>query len=132
MIAFRVYGNPVPKQSFRYVKGGGYTSPRVTAWQSTVTLSAVQAMRGADPLEGELSVSLVFFLPDKRRRDLDNLSKAVLDAMNRVVYTDDQQITALRIIKLFGADPGVDVEVKGIVSDSRGIVATEYLGEGTA
>lgn len=45
-----------------------------------------------------LRVDIVACVPDKRRRDLDNLSKATLDAMAHArVYADDSQIDDLRI-----------------------------------
>ena len=45
-----------------------------------------------------LRVDIVACMPDKRRRDIDNLSKATLDAMAHArVYEDDSQIDDLRI-----------------------------------
>ena len=47
---------------------------------------------------GPLRVDIQAFRPDKRRRDLDNLLKAVLDGMTYAgVYDDDSQIVDLRI-----------------------------------
>jgi crossover junction endodeoxyribonuclease RusA len=45
-----------------------------------------------------LSVALYAYPPDKRRRDLDNLPKAVLDALTHAgVWADDEQIDSLSI-----------------------------------
>jgi len=45
-----------------------------------------------------LSVALYAHPPDKRRRDLDNLPKAVLDALTHAgVWADDEQIDMLSI-----------------------------------
>lgn len=47
-----------------------------------------------------LSVSIEAWMPDKRRRDLDNLLKATLDALTHAgVWHDDSQIDALTIIR---------------------------------
>lgn len=47
-------------------------------------------------LKGNLQVSLEFCPPDRRRRDLDNLLKSVLDAMTHAgVWLDDSQIRNL-------------------------------------
>jgi crossover junction endodeoxyribonuclease RusA len=57
-----------------------------------------------------LTVLLIARPPDRRRRDLDNLAKAVLDGMNGVLYDDDSQIDNL-IIRRGGPMPGGLVEV---------------------
>ena len=50
------------------------------------------------PLEGSLSVIISAMPPDKRRRDLDNLLKGVLDALQYAgMYADDSQIDLLTI-----------------------------------
>jgi Holliday junction resolvase RusA-like endonuclease len=108
---FSVLGNPVPKQSFRAVAGGrGYTDPRVKAWQEKVAYEARYVMDGDEPLTGDLQVSLKFYLSDRRRKDLDNLSKGVLDALNGIVFVDDRQIVDLHLQKYYDKDnPGVSV-----------------------
>lgn len=112
MLTFAVPGMPVPKQSFRVGKNGGYRDPRVTAWQEAVAVMARQAMQGNSPPKGDaIRVHLRFHLPDRRRRDCDNLSKAVLDACNGILWEDDKQITELHIRKVRSTDPGVFVEV---------------------
>ncbi len=57
--------------------------------------------RGAiSPLSCALAVELVAHPPDRRRRDLDNLCKSVLDALEHAnVYRDDAQIDDLRIVR---------------------------------
>lgn len=48
----------------------------------------------------QLRVVIAAYLPDKRRRDLDNLSKAPLDSLQAArVFDDDSQIIDLRIYR---------------------------------
>ncbi|MFW5829717.1 MAG: RusA family crossover junction endodeoxyribonuclease [Planctomycetota bacterium] len=50
------------------------------------------------PLSGRLAVAIDAHPPDRRRRDLDNAQKALLDALQHAgVYTDDSQIDDLAI-----------------------------------
>lgn len=96
-IAFFVPGEPRAKQSFRASKTGrgGFTPAYIKAWQSDVGWEGQKRMRDLgfmEPLEAcAFTVTLTFFLGDARRIDLDNLSKAVQDGLNDIVWKDDQQ-----------------------------------------
>ena len=59
--------------------------------------SALAARLGRDPpLTGRLAVHVTVCPPDRRRRDLDNVQKALLDALEHGgVYRDDAQIDLL-------------------------------------
>ena len=65
----------------------------------TDVCAALAAGRAA-PLTGRLAVCVTIFPPDRRRRDLDNAMKALLDALAHAgVYEDDSQIDDLRVIR---------------------------------
>jgi len=50
---------------------------------------------------GRLAIDIVAFPPDRRKRDLDNLPKAVLDALEAAgVYADDSAIDDLRVRRI--------------------------------
>nr|BDD45439.1 crossover junction endodeoxyribonuclease rusA [bacterium] len=54
--------------------------------------------RRVRPLEGRLAVTVKAHAPDRRVRDLDNLHKALLDAMTQAGFWDDDgQIDRLTI-----------------------------------
>lgn len=51
-------------------------------------------------LDGRLSIFLSMYPPDRRRRDLDNTLKAVLDALAHAgCYEDDEQIDEIHIVR---------------------------------
>jgi len=51
-----------------------------------------------DTITGPIKVEIIAYRPDNRKRDLDNLLKAVLDGMARgMIYEDDAQIKDLSI-----------------------------------
>jgi crossover junction endodeoxyribonuclease RusA len=59
------------------------------------------------PLVDRLSVTIVASPPDRRRRDLDNLLKSLLDALSHAsVWLDDSQVDDLRVIRAAPAKPG--------------------------
>lgn len=43
----------------------------------------------------------------KSKPDLDNIAKAVLDALNDFAYRDDSQVVKLTVEKIFAAEPGL-------------------------
>lgn len=52
------------------------------------------------PTTARLSVEIAVYPPDRRKRDLDNLPKAILDAITHAgLWEDDSQIDDLRIIR---------------------------------
>lgn len=49
-------------------------------------------------LDGRLSVFVTLFPPDRRRRDIDNVGKALMDALQHAgCFDDDEQIDVLHI-----------------------------------
>lgn len=65
----------------------------LAAWQ-------IKATGAAQPMTGRLDVRMRLHPPDNRRRDIDNVCKALLDAMQTGgVYQDDSQIDRLEIIR---------------------------------
>ena len=58
------------------------------------------AARQVRPLDGPLAVEIEVHPPDCRRRDIDNLPKALLDALQHGgAYHDDSQIISLSVTK---------------------------------
>ena len=51
-------------------------------------------------LSGRLSVKIDAYMPDRRKRDIDNINKAVLDSLTHAgVWGDDEQIDDLQVIR---------------------------------
>lgn len=49
-----------------------------------------------------------------KKPDIDNILKAVMDALNGLAYADDKQIVAVKAIKIYSAHPGVDIKIEKI------------------
>lgn len=71
---------------------------------------------GTPTLSGRLKVKIEAYMPDKRRRDLDNITKALLDALSHAnMFEDDEQIDDLHLIRMGVEKPGrVEVTVEEI------------------
>lgn len=89
-----VPGMPIAKQSFRMTwqngKAVGYQKQPVRSWQALVSASAIQ-VAGMNPVLGRLSIVLEFFIP-YNKADIDNLSKAVLDGLQGIIFENDRQV----------------------------------------
>ncbi len=64
-------------------------------------------------LEGDLRVEINFYFKDKRRHDIDNFSKAILDTLVHYgIIGDDNQITVLHLEKYYQKnDPLTVIEI---------------------
>lgn len=61
---------------------------------------AILTALGIRPMTGPLDVQVEIFPPDRRRRDLDNVQKALFDALEHGgAYINDSQIVKLAIEK---------------------------------
>lgn len=62
--------------------------------------AVLEAAQGAQKMDGRLAMLVELNPPDRRVRDIDNVTKALLDAcMKAGCYEDDSQIDDLRIVR---------------------------------
>lgn len=104
---------PLPKARARVVDGHAYTPPKTKAYEKLVAQYASLSVQ--EPLSGDLYLSMQFYRRGKLRADVDNLSKAVMDALNGIAWHDDKQVIGLHALIEYEAKcPGLIVEVKKI------------------
>ena len=112
----------IPGQPVAFARSGGngkirFTPKRQRDFMCLVRMAGAEAMRGREPMQGALEVSISSVAPipaswpKKRaadaiwrtsRPDADNIAKIVADALNMVVWQDDAQIAVLIVEKLYG------------------------------
>ena len=128
---------PKPKERPRAAIIAGrariFTPKTTEAYEKEIRKAWTKA-NGETPEEGPLRVRIYFGLPipksatkanralmvlrkvfPTKRPDLDNLCKAVLDALNEVAYKDDSQIVTMATRKNYAEVPYVKV----ILSDEK-------------
>ena len=80
------------------------------AYRHAVIAAVIEQGVSRDRINCRLAVSIDAYPPDNRRRDIDNINKALLDAIVAAeVIEDDGLIDALSIIRL---DPAKDGRVE--------------------
>ncbi len=70
---------------------------------------------GCRPVEGPVSVAVVLDIYVRRRMDVDNVAKSVLDGLNGIAYEDDDQVVELLVRKhrvKAAADERVEIEIR--------------------
>ena len=120
-IKFTVYSNAIPKGRPRFSKRGFVYTPKGTQKWETLVKVIAQGHRPPQLLDTPLRVELVFWVqrpksrpkkclyPD-RRPDLDNLGKAVVDALEGIIFTNDSRIVDKILKKRYGT-PRVEITI---------------------
>jgi len=125
-IEFKVYGDPVAQGRPRFFRKGNfvgtYDPEKSKSWKESVKWQAIEYMRNRQMINGAIRMELNFFLqrpkslPKKvikhiKRPDIDNLAKAVKDALRSICYRDDSQIVYCIITKDYAEQTGVWVRI---------------------
>lgn len=136
-ITFFVAGAPYGKGRPRVSSFGGrarmYTPEKTVAYENLVRISADIAMGSMPVITGPVSVFMRILvptpasMPKKRQKeamagllmptkkpDIDNVEKAIFDALNGVVWKDDVQVVDVTKSKRYSEKPGVWVVIKEI------------------
>jgi Holliday junction resolvase RusA-like endonuclease len=128
-LAFVVEGPPQPKERARMGAGGRWFTPKRTREYETrvanAALVAMQLLKRSGhvwPRDAAYRVELLVCFPDARKRDGDNVLKAVLDGLNprgksRMdgVWRDDSQVDTSTVVRRVDRTrPRVEVVVETI------------------
>lgn len=109
-----------------------YTPDDTAAFEQAISVIASAAMRGdRKPYAAPVHVDFVFVMPgddsawptDVTDPDLDNMEKAICDALNKIVWKDDRLMVSKRSIKICGPVPGIRVKVRDVASANADLLA---------
>jgi Holliday junction resolvase RusA-like endonuclease len=137
-VYFVVYGTPIGKGRPRATSRGGfvrmYTDAKTLGFEAAVADEARTAMSSWELFDTPMQLKLSAYYPipkswSKKKRqlavdgeiypqvkpDLDNVMKAILDALNGVVYADDSQVINLVATKRYSTDPRIEVYVHEVL-----------------
>lgn len=122
MISFFVHGQPIAQPRQRHTRTGHNYIPKdhpIHAWKDAIRSSFPT---GAAKSEGAVQLRLSFYFkrpksmkhdkPHIGKPDLDNLQKAVKDALNGIAWIDDSQVNDVAATKQYApTQPGVVVTI---------------------
>lgn len=118
----RVLTLPLPpsvNNLYRNVRGRG----RVLNKQGREYKEAVRmlAMGARLPLlRGAVKVCMTVYFPNRRRRDLDNACKIVLDSLSGLAYQDDAQVARIELTRCYdSANPRAELTVEPYTAEQR-------------
>lgn len=116
MIALRLPWPPSVNNYYRKTKQGVFLSRRGRLYRAEVRIAAV-CQRITKPLTGYLIMRVRLHPPNRRNYDMDNLLKALWDALECAgVFENDAQIKRLEMEDTFEMDNFVEVEIESFVS----------------
>lgn len=103
-IKILVPAEPIPLARVRFSGRHCYQPKRNREYREVVQRAARSAMGGREPMTGEVSATIKLYRrykPTARNfGDCDNHAKAILDAINSIVFGDDKQVVRLCAEKL--------------------------------
>jgi len=101
---------PWPPSVNHYWRAAGarrFISPQARRWVEEAVWTLRQAKGTRPPIQNEVAVFVIAWPPDRRRRDLDNLLKAILDALVKAhIVQDDHQVAELHLVRRAPEKPG--------------------------
>jgi Holliday junction resolvase RusA-like endonuclease len=132
-VSITVAGPPVPKGRPRLSTIGGharaFTPAKTRRYEDLIRLEAGRVMEGRDQLQGPLCVKIRAFMQTPQaiakhktrgpaaemgdlrpltKPDVDNFAK-VIDALNGIVWPDDNQVVELTVEKFYSTRPRLEL-----------------------
>ena len=139
MIDMTIDIKPLPQPRPRFARRGNfvttYDTPKIKTYKKHIEIAVKNEMvsKNISMTERPLIINLTFtFAPPKsypkykvkeimggkvqftKNVDVDNLAKAVMDAINGVAYKDDRQVVELNVKKRYGEKDAVHIKIKEV------------------
>jgi len=107
-------GNPLSTNSlYRYACRGRHPCMYMTKEGKALKEQYQWEMKAqGKKMKGKLHVSIYLYFGDKRKRDIDNYNKILLDSGNGILWEDDSQIAFMEISKDYDKNsPRIELDI---------------------
>lgn len=98
------------------------SNQNVKGWQNDAAMQLLR-YRIKEPLQGRQELSIMFYVKDKRRRDLDNMLTTIQDALVKGGILEDDSWQYIRIGRIDAEidkeNPRAEITIKNIDTASR-------------
>lgn len=138
-IKFTINIKPEPQARPRFSSRGSfvqtYDPPKSKKYKKKVIEIAKQ-YAPSSPISNPIRMGIVFYVPIPKskskvwrqraiagkeypavRPDIDNYAKAILDALNGIIFSDDGKIVELQIFKRYSDFPRTEIIIKELVTE---------------
>lgn len=132
-IVFEIPGKPGSKARPRLGKNGAYTPEKTRSYEAFVKHIFINKFKDFEPFNYRVKakITAIFEVPQSysnkkrimllntkysytKKPDADNITKIILDSLNKLAYKDDAQISKLEVEKTYGEQEKVIVELEEI------------------
>jgi len=135
MINLNILIEPIPKARPRVTRSGHtFTPKRTKDYQTQIGWEFKNSFPNHNPYDKLIKMSLIFTFKVPKsyskqktqdaleskftnNKDVDNLAKSVMDALNGLAYTDDKLIVSLTIHKEYGYENNVSIQMEELDGD---------------
>jgi len=108
MIELTLPWPPTINHAKHFWRGRVVTSKAARDYRTEVKVAVMEKAPGIDLGEARLEVHIQAFPPDNRKRDLDNIQKVLIDALQAAgLFKDDSQIDYLGVTRAVKVDGGM-------------------------
>jgi len=131
---FSIFCEPKGKARVRFTKlGRPYTPKDTRDYEEYIRYCFASAYPVAEPLDTPVNITVVAYLgipksyskrrvedcfngvePPCKKPDIDNIAKAILDALRHVAFADDKQVILMKVVKAWHYVGHTDVVIEEV------------------
>ena len=108
----------IPLSYYQYLsqnKYRKYITTRGREYKRIIEDKLTEFMVDKEIEKEDIRVSLQFYFNNRRKNDIDNYAKPILDFMSSIIYDDDKQIIELNIKKFYDKEnPRILISISDI------------------